>query len=92
VDVALKRGRSRNELTRFRYDVTLRVGSPNAAGGAVSPPPLLWDAAALDLAQVGRMLGLEGSRTFHLTGVPDSRVADDVRAFELLQRSEHETL
>ncbi|HEU4525099.1 MAG TPA: amino acid adenylation domain-containing protein, partial [Gemmatimonadales bacterium] len=90
VDVALKRGRSRNELTRFRYDVTLRVGSPPAAGGAASAQPLPWEAAALDLGQVRRLLGLGESRTLHLTGVPNSRVADDVRAFELLQRSEHQ--
>jgi amino acid adenylation domain-containing protein/non-ribosomal peptide synthase protein (TIGR01720 family) len=70
VEVQLKRGRSRNELTRFRYDVTLHVGPPPAVP---VPDPVDWTAAGLDLAEVRRRLEA-GPEALRLAGIPDPRV------------------
>ncbi len=93
VEVALKRGRSENELTRFRYDVTLRL-APTSQPGIPDPSltRLDWETTPLDLNQVRSLLLPGGSRALHLKQVPNSRVESDVRALELLQGSEQATV
>ncbi len=93
VEVALKRGRSDNELTRFRYDVTLRLrpSSPTADPG--EPVTAVdWETGEWDLDQVRTLLRAAGSRAIYLVQVPNARVQDDVHAVELLDRRELTTV
>jgi SAM-dependent methyltransferase len=84
VEVQLKRGRARNELTCFRYDVILRLAGGPAA--AAAPERWLdWRQDGLTLAAVRRLLAAE-TRSLGLAGVPSSRLATQVRALELLSR------
>ncbi|MGH7578678.1 MAG: amino acid adenylation domain-containing protein [Gemmatimonadales bacterium] len=87
VEVALKRGRSDNELTRFRYDVTLwlRPSSPSAnPGEPVSAVD--WETGEWDLDRVRTLLTEVGSPAIYLEQVPNARVQDDAHAVELLDR------
>jgi hypothetical protein len=79
--VRLKRGRHHNELTRFRYDVVLEIGS-----GEVSVSPsgvsLDWRRHALSVDRVRRMLVDSAPERLTLTGIPNARLATESRAVQ----------
>lgn len=79
VDVHLKRGRSANELTRFRYDVFLAIGGPPLP----TSPSRMESGANITLTQVRERLA-SGESVIAFTGIPNPRVAGAVRAVELL--------
>ncbi|MBC6449038.1 amino acid adenylation domain-containing protein [Actinokineospora sp. HBU206404] len=74
VELALKRGDDHNELTRYRYDVTLHVGETTAAGPA--PEPVAWTS----MADIRRVLTDERPDALRVDGVPNARVAS-INAF-----------
>ncbi|HSU16143.1 AMP-binding protein, partial [Longimicrobium sp.] len=79
VEVQVKRGKYDNEVSRFRYDVVLHLDV--AAAAATAPVVREWggeDAAGL------RALAVEASRALLVRGVPDARVREHVRAYELV--------
>jgi amino acid adenylation domain-containing protein len=76
VEVLIKRGRHANELTRFRYDVVLHVGGPEAS---TSGEGVSWDG----IASLERRLGERPDRLAVL-GVPDARLAGEAAALDLL--------
>jgi acyl-CoA synthetase (AMP-forming)/AMP-acid ligase II len=79
VAVHLKRGRSRNELTRFRYDVILRIGRhvrPASPAGMES-------GSGITLTQVRERL-TSRAPVVAFSGIPNPRVANAVRAVEML--------
>lgn len=71
VTIELKRGTAHNELTRFRYDVTIEAG---AHAGAANPASvrLAWDEARLSVEALAR--ALESSGPLVVTGIPNARV------------------
>ncbi|HLL46090.1 MAG TPA: amino acid adenylation domain-containing protein, partial [Longimicrobiaceae bacterium] len=71
VEVRLKHGRHANEMTRFRYDVLLRVDA-----GAPPPPAerVRWDEEPA-LEAVARRLEREAPEALVVAQVPDARVA-----------------
>ncbi|HEX6097851.1 MAG TPA: amino acid adenylation domain-containing protein [Thermoanaerobaculia bacterium] len=74
VEVNVRRGRSWNEMTRFRYDVVLRRGArPEAAVLAVG-----LDALPLALAR-------REAERIAVLHVPDARVSAEVLAYEALR-------
>ena len=82
VEINLKRGRVRNELTGFRYDVVLHV----------SPPvPLLecswmdWNAGNLSLERLREILSRNHHEVLGVTGIPNARVQRDVAASRILR-------
>ncbi|WP_069811173.1 thioesterase domain-containing protein [Streptomyces sp. TP-A0874] len=80
--VAAKRGRARNELTCYRYDVLIEpAGGESGRAGRV----LDW---ASDIGEPDALAGLlaEEPDTLLIGGVPDARVRDMVAAVELLDR------
>ena len=78
-EIELKRGRSHNELTRFRYDATLRRGP------APAPPPQPdWASGELTLEALTSRLSAGGDDVIEVTGIPDSRVAAAVATCDLL--------
>jgi SAM-dependent methyltransferase len=86
VEVQLKRGRAKNELTRFRYDAVLTL-----AGGAPPQPPageperwLGWGEAALSLPALRRLLAETAPGALGIAGVPNARLVAEVAAARLL--------
>jgi SAM-dependent methyltransferase len=88
VDIELRRGRARNEMTRFRYDVTLHLDRPETAGGE----PARWldwgeaGSAPVTPAALRRLLAESAPPSLGVRGVPNARVAADARAAGLLRQ------
>ena len=59
VDILLKRGRSDNELTRYRYDVVLHVGEP---AGASEEKVLEWKMPSAQRQTFARISEEDASR------------------------------
>ncbi|WP_420312375.1 non-ribosomal peptide synthase/polyketide synthase [Streptomyces sp. YS-B37] len=82
-DIRVKRGTHHNELTRYRYDVVLRAETQTdtAEEVAESPWPTVGSVQALDEL-------LAGNRDLlRITGIPNSRLADDLAALDTLDDS-----
>ncbi len=86
VQVLLKRGRHANELTRFRYDVILHVGSGDGETEGDEPLSRAWES----LSGLERLLE-ERPAALAVAGIPNSRLAGEVAALELLAGREMET-
>jgi amino acid adenylation domain-containing protein/thioester reductase-like protein len=78
-EVQLKRGCHVNELTRFRYDVTLRVGVPSepVAPGQAS---LDWQRDGMNLAALRRRIAETAPKALSVTNVPNARLLSEVAA------------
>jgi ubiquinone/menaquinone biosynthesis C-methylase UbiE len=79
VRVLLKRGRYRNELTRFRYDVLLGIGGPTEP----ESPTVMESGAGMTLKQVQERL-TSGTPVVAFAGISNPRVTAAVSAAELL--------
>jgi amino acid adenylation domain-containing protein/non-ribosomal peptide synthase protein (TIGR01720 family) len=86
VETALKAGAYDNELSRFRYDVTLRLGKKEAV--VVPTCWVSWDEGGAWREQVAGALALEPRQAVGVRGIRDRRVADAVEAVQLLHTSE----
>ncbi len=86
VEIQLKRGRERNELTRFRYDVTLHAGPP--LNPAPVPPQLDWTKLSLTPASLREILEKTEPEVLALTRVPDARLEPDIAARRILDRQD----
>jgi amino acid adenylation domain-containing protein len=82
VEIRLKGGRHRNELTKFRYDVILHVGSPEQH--TLIAPELDWQAEGLTAAAVTRLLKDNQPAFINLVRVPNARVLMELQTAELL--------
>ena len=80
VEVRAKRGIHHNELTRHRYDVVLHVGP---AAERTAARALGWDADGLTLEGVRQALLAAPGEALAVLGVPDARVARELRIAEL---------
>ncbi len=89
VDIELKRGTADNELTRFRYDVTLRVGSPVEASARPAEIRWLdWKRDDLSLAAVRSTLAREAPEHLGIRRVPNARTGAAAAAAEILAGDE----
>jgi amino acid adenylation domain-containing protein len=81
VEINLKRGQARNELTSFRYDVVLHVGRP---------APLLecswihWRDKDLSPERLRELLNRTRPQVLGVAGIPNSRVQPDLAAARIL--------
>jgi amino acid adenylation domain-containing protein len=82
VEVHLKRGLYHNELTRFRYDVTLHVGE--RANTVACDEWRDWQSEGLTLQKVREMLQAGRPEVLGLTGVPNARLAAEIKLLELM--------
>ncbi|MBL1083714.1 amino acid adenylation domain-containing protein [Streptomyces actinomycinicus] len=74
VDITLRDGRYVNEMTRYRYDVTLHIG--DAAGPATPAAEKDWQADGLGLAGLRAELGSVADRPLRLNGIPNGRLGE----------------
>jgi amino acid adenylation domain-containing protein len=85
VEINLKRGRTHNELTSFRYDVVLHVGNPVSL---LECPWIDWSAENLSLERLQEILNRDHPEVLGVEGIPNARVQRDVIASRIL-RSRH---
>ncbi|MFN6527757.1 non-ribosomal peptide synthetase [Nostoc sp. ChiSLP03a] len=85
VQIQLKRGRDRNELTRFRYDVILCV--KDRVSPSIEPRCFDWQQDELTLPSVRQLL-LETPEIAIVKNVPNARVWKQVKLLETLTRDE----
>ncbi|MCA1615652.1 MAG: amino acid adenylation domain-containing protein [Acidobacteria bacterium] len=88
VEARPKRGHFHNELTRFRYQVSIHIGGESEPEAA-APPWLDWDAEGLTLAALRRRLADERPPALGLTLVPNARLSAEVKTLELLSDEEN---
>ncbi|WP_017304217.1 amino acid adenylation domain-containing protein [Spirulina subsalsa] len=87
VETSLKRGRSANELIRFRYDVTLSIQT-------LPPPPateyeqLEWQVNPLSPSQIFQYITKQRPPIIKITQIPNPRLLRDLQALSLLQNAE----
>ncbi len=89
VDIQVKRGRGPHELVGHRYDVVLRKRSgesstPGGASVATGERQVHWGTDLADLDALRAVLSENGSTALRVTGVPNSRIADEVAAWRRL--------
>jgi amino acid adenylation domain-containing protein len=79
-DVRVKRGTHHNELTRHRYDVVLHVGQADERRPARA---LAWDGDGVTMDALRQALLAAPGEALAVLGVPDARVARELRIVEL---------
>ena len=86
VEIQLKRGRSHNELTRFRYDVVLHVGEQTPP--RVECAWLDWEGQGLTLASVTEILQTTAPEMLGVSGIPNARLRAEAVAVDWLNAEE----
>ncbi|MBW4613205.1 MAG: amino acid adenylation domain-containing protein [Desmonostoc vinosum HA7617-LM4] len=81
VEIVPKRGYAQNELTQFRYDVTLHVGG-DVASRIV--PWLNWQLDKLSLTQISNQLQQQ-PQVLAIRGVPNQRVQQALQVWQWLE-------
>ncbi|MBE9059366.1 class I SAM-dependent methyltransferase, partial [Sphaerospermopsis sp. LEGE 08334] len=79
VEIQPKRGYAENELTQFRYDVTLHI---NADVPANVVPWLNWQLDQLSFAQVENQLQQEQPELLGIRGVPNQRLQQALQIWQ----------
>jgi amino acid adenylation domain-containing protein len=82
VEIQLKRGRTDNEMTRFRYDVVLRIGEQPAH--KVDCAWLDWQKQALTVQGLREILQETMPEMLGLNAVPNARLRADAAALNLI--------
>ncbi|MFF1950963.1 non-ribosomal peptide synthase/polyketide synthase, partial [Kitasatospora herbaricolor] len=84
VVVEVKRGRHHNELSRYRYDVTLHKPPvvPAAPGRSVE---LVWGRQVAGTAELRELLAQSPAEVLRITGVPNRRVAREAALARAVQ-------
>jgi hypothetical protein len=80
--IEVKRGRPRNELTRFRYDVVLHLDESETP-----PRPgawLTWGTEVASVAALSKHLAESKPGSLGIRGIPNARLAAELKAVELL--------
>ncbi|MGB8508034.1 MAG: amino acid adenylation domain-containing protein, partial [Pyrinomonadaceae bacterium] len=83
VSILLQRGHMRNELSKFRYDVVLRVGDEETT---TASDCLDWQGQDISIETIKQLLTESSPEVLRVAQVPNARVASDVKAAELLTR------
>jgi amino acid adenylation domain-containing protein len=85
VEIQLKRGDFDNEMSRFRYDVTLHVGVSQTE--SLQADEYDWQARNLTLADVRQMLLEQNRQTLWIKRVPNARIQSSVKSVTLLSQA-----
>jgi amino acid adenylation domain-containing protein len=81
-EVQLKRGRYRNELTKFRYDVTLHIAAEPVR--KVDGRHLHWQTEQWDIARLRQFLLENEPESMGITGIPNARVAEELKSLQMI--------
>ncbi|HEU5379926.1 MAG TPA: amino acid adenylation domain-containing protein [Ktedonobacteraceae bacterium] len=85
VYMQLKRGQQHNELTRFRYDVWLRVGDQAQALADTAPGRVIhWSEGPWTIEKIQQLLLMEEPASVLLTQVPNARLVQELQVVDLL--------
>ncbi|HKH48447.1 MAG TPA: amino acid adenylation domain-containing protein [Thermoanaerobaculia bacterium] len=79
VEIQLKRGRDRNEMSRFRFDAVLHVGA-----GQIVAAPVAWHDWS-SLPHLREILTTERPAALGLRGVPDDRLREEAAILDWLE-------
>ncbi|MEA5582039.1 amino acid adenylation domain-containing protein [Nodularia harveyana UHCC-0300] len=82
VQTQIKRGEYHNELTQFRYDVTLHIG--NAVTPVVVTEWWDWQQDNLTLPLVKKFLTTDAPEVFGIKNIPNGRLTTEMKLLELL--------
>jgi amino acid adenylation domain-containing protein len=89
VEIQPKRGLANNELTQFRYDVTLHLESVNNQPLPISEPTVMtwlnWQLDQLSLAQIQEQLLTEKPELLGVCGIPNQRVEQALKIWEWVE-------
>ncbi len=85
LNVSLRRGTYRNELTSYRYDVLLRLDGPEEQLSSAETQSLDWQQEQLTLHTVRELLTQRAPVTLLVKRIPNSRIWFDVLATRLLK-------
>ncbi|MBV9268914.1 MAG: amino acid adenylation domain-containing protein, partial [Acidobacteriaceae bacterium] len=89
IEVQLKRGRAHNELTRFRYDVTLHISETPVQ--MIECPWVDWQKESFSLDLLRQTLRSTQPDMLGVTDVPNARLREEVAMLELLAQARAET-
>mgnify|MGYP001106864068 CR=1 FL=1 len=84
VEIHLKRGRADNEITKFRYDVIIHVGTE--ALPIFEPQILNWQQDKLTLPSIYEILVQKQPKIVSLKEVPNARLQTEIKLNKLLTR------
>ncbi|AXE88333.1 Gramicidin S synthase 2 [Streptomyces sp. Go-475] len=84
VEILPRRGRHRNEMSLYRYDVVLHVGDRPAAPG---PEVVTWGEQVHDLASLSALLDHRGPDALLVRGVANDRLTRDNELLDLPVRT-----
>ncbi|MBW4515829.1 MAG: amino acid adenylation domain-containing protein [Timaviella obliquedivisa GSE-PSE-MK23-08B] len=91
VEIQLKRGHCHNELTRFRYDVILHIGtqststpSPNILSHEHILPDWQWQ-PDFTVSAIHQLLETKQPSCFRLSHIPNSRLSTEIAALQQLK-------
>jgi len=91
VEIQPKRGLANNELTQFRYDVTLHLESVNNQPLPISEPTVMtwlnWQLDQLSLAQIQEQLLTEKPELLGVRGIPNQRVEQALKIWEWVENT-----
>jgi amino acid adenylation domain-containing protein len=90
VEIKLKRGYHRNEMTRFRYDAVIHVGANGAS--SVNCQWLDWQKQQLTLKSLRQFLIENKPEIVGITRVPNARLQEEIRLLELLRDDAEKTV
>ncbi len=85
IEIHPKHGRAHNELTGFRYQVVLRIGTGREE--PVQDGVLDWRREGLTLAALRRRLAEDAPPVLRLRNIPNARTAEAAAAARLLQEA-----
>lgn len=82
VEVQLKRGFARNELTRYRYDVLMQLAAPESSAA----PDAVVDWGAMEsFAGFERALAQWSEQAIRVHSIPNARLTSEMRAQRLIE-------
>jgi amino acid adenylation domain-containing protein len=91
VEIQPKRGLAQNELTQFRYDVTLHLEPINNQSLPISDPTLIswfnWQLDQLSLTQIQEQLLTEKPELLGVRGIPNQRVEQSLKIWEWVENA-----
>jgi amino acid adenylation domain-containing protein len=91
VEIQPKRGFAQNELTQFRYDVTLHLESVNNQPLPISDPTVIpwfnWQLDQLSLTQIQEQLLTQKPELLGVRGIPNQRVEQALKIWEWVENA-----